>query len=64
MQVDSPTFTGARIEFDRYDDQEITLVDHLTALLAAEYDTEYVFAFDKDFATLGLTRVPVDTGEG
>lgn len=64
VRVDASTFSAARTAFDQYDDQTITLVDHLTAVLAAEYDTEYVFAFDRDFATLGLTRVPIDTGEG
>lgn len=61
IRVDSSTFTDARTAFDQYDDQTITLVNHLTAVLAGEYETEYVFAFDSDFSTLGLTRVPVDT---
>ena len=56
-------FETAHSEFDRYDDQEITLVDHLTAVLARERDVEHVFAFDSDFRTLGFIQVPEDTGE-
>jgi len=50
-------------QFEQYDDQEISFVDHMNSVLADEYDIEHIFAFDSDFATLGLTRVPVDTGE-
>jgi predicted nucleic acid-binding protein len=46
--------------FGRYDDQGISFVDHTTAVLADRYEIEHVFAFDSDFSTLGLTRVPVD----
>lgn len=44
--------------FAKYDDQSISFVDHTTAVLAAEYEIEHVFAFDSDFETLGLTTVP------
>lgn len=47
-------------QFERYDDQQITLVDHLTAVLADERTIDHVFAFDSDFRTLGLTLVPED----
>lgn len=67
---DSPAFTVvhptedefdlACQQFERYDDQQITLVDHLTAILADERGVEHVFAFDSDFQTLGLTLVPED----
>lgn len=63
IQPDSVAFDAACEQFKQYDDQEISLVDHLTAVLADERAVEHVFAFDSDFATLGLTRVPVDTGE-
>lgn len=45
-------------EFERYDDHEISFVDHTSAVLAAEHEIEHVFAFDSDFETLGLRRVP------
>lgn len=63
LQADTAAFTDAREEFDRYDDQKITLVDHLTGVLADERNVDCVFAFDSDFRTLGFTVVPGDTGE-
>lgn len=63
VRAEEAAFAKAHSEFDRYDDQAITLVDHLTAVLARERDVEHVFAFDSDFRTLGFIRVPEDTGE-
>lgn len=63
IHPDAVAFDAACEQFEHYDDQEISLVDHLTGVLANERDIEHVFAFDNDFATLGLTRVPDDTGE-
>jgi len=63
IQADPATFAAARNEFARYDDQEITLVDQLTGVLADERGVEHIFAFDSDFRTLGFTVVPGDTGE-
>lgn len=53
-------FETACANFEQYDDQEITLVDHHNAVLADEHDVEHVFTFDGDFRTLGLTVVPED----
>ena len=50
-------------QFAEYDDQEISFVDHLNGVLATEFDIDHIFAFEDNFQTLGLTRVPVDTGE-
>jgi len=63
VRADPAAFADARDEFDRYDDHEITLVDHLTGVLANERGVERIFAFDSDFRTLGFTVVPEDTGE-
>jgi predicted nucleic acid-binding protein len=63
VRADPAAFADARDEFDRYDDHEITLVDHLTGVLADERGVERIFAFDSDFRTLGFTVVPEDTGE-
>lgn len=63
LVVDRPTFTSARDQFVEYDDQDISFVDHTSAVLATERDVDHVFAFDDDFRTLGFSRVPVDTGE-
>lgn len=58
------TFATACEEFHRYDDQAISLVDHLTGVLANEHDIEHIFTFDPDdFHTLGFTVVPGDTGD-
>lgn len=53
-------FDDTCAQLERYDDQGITLVDHLTAVVADERDTDHIFAFDSDFRTLGYTLVPAD----
>lgn len=58
--VDRATFATAAEQFEAYDDQDISFVDHTTALLAEERDVEHIFAFDDDFRTLGFTLVPED----
>ncbi|EMA51978.1 type II toxin-antitoxin system VapC family toxin [Halococcus salifodinae] len=63
VRADPAVFAQGRDEFERYDDHEITLVDHLTGVLADERGVEHIFAFDSDFRTLGFTVVPEDTGE-
>ncbi len=60
--IDRITFDTALDQFEQYDDQTISFVDHTTAVLAAERDIDHVLGFDRDFQTLGFTRVPVDTG--
>ena len=62
-RVSRETFTEACDKFDQYDDYKITLVDHVTAVLACDRDANHVFAYDSDFSTLGFIRVPLDTGE-
>ena len=64
LHPDEPLFAAVCDEFYRYDDQDISLVDHATSVLADELDVEHVFTFDPDdFRTLGFTAVPDDTGE-
>ncbi|CCQ34402.1 putative ribonuclease VapC protein [Halorhabdus tiamatea SARL4B] len=63
IDVDPHRFDVTVKQFEQYDDQSISFIDHMNATLAEEYDISHIFAFDDDFATLGLTRVPVDTGE-
>ena len=62
LVADDAVFADACDEFVRYDDQQISFVDHLSGVLARERDVEHVFAFDSDFRTLGLMQVPGDTG--
>ncbi|WP_122091409.1 type II toxin-antitoxin system VapC family toxin [Halalkalicoccus subterraneus] len=63
IHPDRVAFEAAVTQFDRYDDQAISLVDHLTGVLADERDVEQIFAFDSDFRTLEFTLVPDDVGE-
>ncbi|WP_136687748.1 type II toxin-antitoxin system VapC family toxin [Halorhabdus amylolytica] len=63
IDVDPERFDRTVTQFERYDDQSISFIDHMNATLADEFDISHIFAFDSDFATLGLTRVPVDTGD-
>lgn len=63
LPADEAVFRAAREQFGQYDDHEISFVDHVSGVLAREYDAERVFAFDSDFRTLGFTVVPEDTGE-
>ena len=59
-------FDATRAEFERYDDQRITFVDHLSVVLARERDVSHVFTFDgRDFRTFeaGFTLVPGDTDD-
>lgn len=64
LDVDPALFDRTVEQFEAFDDQRISFIDHMNAVLAAAYDIDHIFAFDDDFATLGLTRVPVDTGDG
>jgi len=60
LHPDKSQFGAICDEFERFDDQQISFVDHTTGALATEYDTEYIFGFDSDFRTLGFTLVPAD----
>jgi predicted nucleic acid-binding protein len=53
-------FESACRRFAEYDDQDISLVDHLTAVMAERRDVKQVFTFDSDFRTLGFDVVPED----
>ena len=53
-------FESACRRFAEYDDQDISLVDHMTAVMAEQRDVERVFTFDSDFRTLGFDVVPED----
>jgi predicted nucleic acid-binding protein len=60
VHPDEETFDTVCTEFARFDDQQISFVDHVTSVLATEYGVDHVFAFDSDFRTLGFTLVPED----
>lgn len=64
LTVNDDLFERACEQFEGYDDQEITLVDHLSGILAEEQDVTHVFTYDPDdFRTLGFTALPGDTGD-
>lgn len=60
LPVSHSEFMSTWERFQRYDDQDISFVDHSTAVLANEHEVEHVFTFDSDFETLGFTLVPFD----
>ena len=60
LHPDTGTVDTVVEEFARFDDQQISFVDHLTAVLANEHGVDQVSAFDSDFRTLGFTLVPAD----
>lgn len=61
LPVGAAVFDAAQAQLGRYDDHEISFVDHTSSVLARRYDIEYVFSFDSDFRTLGFTRVPAES---
>lgn len=63
LDVTEPIFDRTAEQFAAYDDQRISFVDHLNSVLGSEFDIDHIFAFEDDFRTLGMIRVPVDTGD-
>jgi predicted nucleic acid-binding protein len=62
LPIGGDAFDRTCEQFTRYDDQQISFVDHSSAVLADDHDIEHVFTFDRtDFRTLGFTVVPDDT---
>lgn len=63
LTLDEGLFDRVCEQFAAYDDHEISLVDHTSAVLADDRDIEHVFTFDStDFSTLGFTVVPRESG--
>jgi len=60
LHLDAARFDAVCSEFGRFDDQQISFVDHTTGVLAGDVDAEHIFAFDSDFRTLGYSLVPDD----
>lgn len=64
LPINAEAFDRTCEQFTRYDDQQISFVDHSSAVLAEHRGIDHVFTFDRsDFRTLGFTVVPDDTGE-
>ena len=58
IPIGKPAFETATEQFEAYDDQQISFLDHTTSILAEERGVEHIFAFDSDFRTLGFSLVP------
>lgn len=64
LSVESDDFDRACTQFETYDDQEISFVDHTSGVLADRLEIDHVFTFDvTDFRTLGFVVVPADSGD-
>lgn len=64
LSVGRASFDRTCDRFARYDDQQISFVDHSSGVLASEHSVEHVFTFDPDgFRLLGLIAVSDETGE-
>jgi predicted nucleic acid-binding protein len=63
LDVTKPIFDRTAEQFAQYDDQQISFIDHLNSVFGEQFDIDHIFAFEEDFRTLGMTRVPVDTGD-
>ena len=54
-----PSLVDRAIErFQEYDDQSISLTDHVIAVQANDYDIDHIFSYDTGFRTLGFTVLP------
>lgn len=60
LHPDESQFEAVCSEFGRFDDQQISFVDHMTGVLAGDVGAEHIFAFDSDFRTIGFSLVPGD----
>lgn len=64
LPVSGGPFDRTCEQFAQYDEQQISFVDHSSAVLADGRGISHVFTFDRsDFRTLGFTVVPDDTDE-
>jgi len=64
LPVGADRFDRACEQLDRFDDQQISFVDHTSAVLADDRGIDHVFTFDSDdFETMGFTVVPAHTGD-
>ncbi|WP_129113815.1 type II toxin-antitoxin system VapC family toxin [Halegenticoccus tardaugens] len=45
-------------QFREYEDQAISLTDHVIAVQADDYGIDHIFSYDAGFRTLGFTALP------
>lgn len=64
LPIGNETFDRTCEQFARYDDQQISFVDHSSGVLADKHDIKHIFTFDPDdFRSLGFIAIPDDIGE-
>lgn len=50
-------------QFQQYDDQAISLTDHVIGVQARDYGIDHILTYDGGFRTLGFTALPRETLE-
>lgn len=58
MDVEPSLVDRAIEQFREYDDQSISLTDHVIAIQADDYRIDHIFTYDAGFRTLGFTTLP------
>lgn len=58
LDVEPSLVDRAIAQFQEYDDQSISLTDHVIAIQADDYSIEHVFSYDSGFRTLSFTTLP------
>lgn len=61
LDVEPGLIDRAVEQFRKYDDQEISLTDHVIAEQAGDYSVDHILTYDTDFRMLGFTVVPHET---
>jgi len=60
LDVETGLVDRAIERFRDYDDQAISLTDHVIDQQARDYSVDHILTYDTDFRTLGLTVIPHD----
>lgn len=58
LDVEPSLVERAIDQFQEYDDQSISLTDHVIAIQADDYGIDHIFSYDGGFRTLGFTTLP------
>jgi uncharacterized protein len=58
LDVEPSLVDRAIDQFQEYDDQSISLTDHVIAVQANDYEIEHILTYDNGFQTLGFTVLP------
>lgn len=58
LDVEPSLVDRAIDQFREYDDQAISLTDHVIAIQTEDYGIDHIFSYDDGFRTLGFTVLP------